>query len=212
MKDKLHYALAYIFILYFSGRWIGESHHKLNIFCPCYKERILYSREPKNGRSSHVLSRMNLASEWKHGLEDWTGNMTQITAAAFGRAGSSAGRLCFHCSEWSKGILEISNRARRVYTPGNVEQEDRGHFRETETGGVLGAEEALSERVKSTWHSKWFWVHHILCMVDVGTVMSKSNTSEPWRISRAFLRSGSERLSLPLVQVHCWRLASVYKN
>lgn len=38
------------------------------------------------------LSRMNLASEWKHGLEDWTGNMTRkIMAAAFGGAGSSAG-------------------------------------------------------------------------------------------------------------------------
>lgn len=38
------------------------------------------------------LSRMNLASERKHGLEDWTGNMTRkIMAAAFGGAGNSAG-------------------------------------------------------------------------------------------------------------------------
>lgn len=145
----------------------------------------------------------------KTGLETWLGKSWLLPLEG---QGTQQGRLWFHCSEWSKGILEISRRPRRVYIPGNVEQEDRGHFRQTETRGMWGEEEALSEHVKSAWHSKWFWGHDILYIVGGGTVMSKSNTSQPWGISKTSLRSGSEWLSLRLVQVQCWWLASVYKN
>lgn len=80
---------------------------------------------------------LNGSMALKTGLETWLGRSWLLPLEG---QGVQQGRLQFHCSEWSKGIFEISKRARRVYTPGNVEQEDRGHFRQI---------------VNSVWHSRW---------------------------------------------------------
>lgn len=64
VTDKLHYALAYIFILYFSSSWMDLT-TKLNSFVPIMKRESCTRENPKMGEAVMFLSRKDLASEWK---------------------------------------------------------------------------------------------------------------------------------------------------